>query len=647
MDKSSRRARTAARRARRWSVPLVLLSPTLMLIAFEIVRRGRFIATFPKPFSFYWIGGLIQSIAIWTPLLWAASRRRGALSAIMGALFVVAYVLVMGTQSAFHAVWNVYISIDGQLHSKNVLASLVGTLPLGRPLVLFHFALQLAAAVTMVLTARKAVRPHRWTTRGAAVLAAVFIAAPYAIPAALGRPDPVSYRDWQASPPDTLYLHGILALAKETLGVTNESPDLRVQRRSPEVVPPLVAHPARKRNVVLVLQESLRADVSCVAYDPDCNKSNPWSSSVFPKRKPLLQMRSNASTTAISVSNIWTGVRPTETRELLHKAPLLWEYAAAAGYDTAYWTSQNLMFGNARAYIQDIPISHGCVATHLESNADLDTGARDELVARRASEEWGELREPFFAVVHFSNVHYPYVHEEGLSPWSPDSFEKSPERNEDFFRYYQNVAYRSDLAVAELLRTIATADSGKRTVVVFTADHGESFREHWQMGHTSSLYDEEVRVPTWIHAPPGTLSPQEEASVDKARDEYAWHLDLGPTFLDLLGLWDEPGLKPFRARMMGHPLTRPERTTEPVPMTNCTGVWECSFRNWGMMQGPRKVEAREWDSAFHCFDVEDDPREVDDLGERLCAPLPELGRGLFDVMPILTPPGRTAVDWNK
>lgn len=621
--------------------------PTLIMVAFELVRRGDFIARFPRPFPFYWLGGIALSFALWTPLLLAASRRRGALSALMGVFFVVAYVLVMGTQSAFFAVWNVYLSVDGQLHSKNVLRSLVGTLPLGRPLVLYHLLLHLVLAVGLVMTARKSVRTGKWATRGAALLGFTVLVAPYAVTTYLERPAPVSYSIWQASPPDTLYIHGMVALGKETLGLTNESPDLRVQRRDPEKVPPLVARPARKRNVVLVLQESLRADVNCVGYDQGCDKSNVWSNSVFPKRKPLNQMRSNASTTAISISNIWSGVRPTESRELLHQVPLLWEYAAAAGYDTAYWTSQNLMFGNARTYIEDIPISHGCVATHLERDADLDFGAHDELLAGRVAEEWGELREPFYAVIHLSNVHYPYVREEALSPFAPDSFEKSPERNEDFFRYYQNVAYRSDLAVAAVLRTIATSEAGKRTVVVYTADHGESFREHWQMGHTSSLYDEEVQVPTWIHAPPGTLSPAEEASIDKARDEYAWHLDLAPTFLDLLGVWDDPALAPFRARMMGHPLTRPARTTEPVPMTNCTGVWECSFRNWGMMQGSRKIEAREWDAAFHCFDVDRDPREVGDLGERLCAPLPELARGLFDVMPNLTPPGRKQVDWGK
>ena len=41
--------------------------------------------------------------------------------------------------------------------------------------------------------------------------------------------------------------------------------------------------------------------------------------------------------------------------------------------------------------------------------------------------------------------------------------------------------------------------------VLVTSDHGEAFREHWQLGHTSALYDEEIHVPGWIDAPPGTL----------------------------------------------------------------------------------------------------------------------------------------------
>jgi hypothetical protein len=114
-----------------------------------------------------------------------------------------------------------------------------------------------------------------------------------------------------------------------------------------------------------------------------------------------------------------------------------------------------------------------------------------------------------------------------------------------------------------------------------------------------------------------------------------------------MGVWDDPALAPFRARMMGHPLTRPERTVEPVPLTNCTWVWECSFRNWGMMQGPIKIEAREWDGEFHCFNVLDDPFELNNLGEKNCAPLPDLARQVFHSMPNITPPGRPVVNWGK
>ena len=143
------------------------------------------------------------------------------------------------------------------------------------------------------------------------------------------------------------------------------------------------------------------------------------------------------------------------------------------------------------------------------------------------------------------------------------------------------------------------------------------------------------------------LSAEEEASIRGAKNEFVWHLDLGATMLDLIGVWDDPTMTPFRRRMIGHPITRPERTVEPVPLTNCTWVWECAFRNWGLMQGPIKIEAREWDAEYHCFNLLDDPQELNNLGERACAPLPDLARRTFHVMPNITPPGRPHVDWGN
>ena len=458
---------------------------------------------------------------------------------------------------------------------------------------------------------------------------------------------PVSYRTLQSTLFDMIYFHGLGALSREMLGLTHDSPDLRVQKRWPEAVPKLTAHPARPRNVLLILQESQRADVTCIEHDPACKLATRFTNPILPGRLPLLQLRSNASTTAISISNLWSGVRPTEGRETLHSVPLLWDYAHAAGYDTAYWTSQNLMFGNARLYVQDIPVSHRCVATELDTQADLDTGCEDALVTDRAIAEWGQLREPFVAVVHYSNIHFPYVYDDNYAPFQPSEMDKSAEKNEAFKNYYKNVVYLSDRAVARLIEHVRRSETGPRTVIVYTSDHGEAFREHWQLGHTSALYDEEIHVPGWVDAPPGTLTPDEEESLHAAKSELVWHLDLAATLFDLLGIWDDPAFAPFRARMMGHPLTRRERTVEPVPLTNCTWLWECAFRNWGMMQGPLKLEAREWDNEFHCFNVLEDPDEANNLGEQACWPMPDLARATFHAMPNVTPPGRYQVDWGK
>lgn len=631
--------RRLSRRRRRFVAFLVLVLPMVWMLYEEILRRGATLVWLEPRYLAAYAGGLLQSAVLWGLLLFAASRRRGLVAGFYAGLFFMGYVLVHGTSAAFFAVWNTHASVDSQLHARSFVDSLVGALPLSRPLVIFHFTVALVVAATALRAARAYVRPGRIGWAVACVLAPAAIVGSLFVP--------TSYRGKQASPPDALYIHGMVALGKELAELTNESPDLRVQRRRPERLPELASRPAAKRNVLFVLQESQRGDVICAAYDPRCDRSSPFTNALLPKRFPLLQLRSNASTTAISISTMWSGLSPTESRERLHSAPLLWEYAHAAGWDTAYWTSQNLIFGNARQYIQDLPLTRGAVGTHLDREADLDTGAYDELLTRRVKEEWGELEEPFFAVVHYSNPHYPYVHDEELAPFFPHAMDKSPEKNEHFFNYYRNVVYRSDLAVAELVRHVRSTEAGRRTVIVYTADHGESFREHWQMGHTSALYDEEILVQGFVDAPAGTLSEAEEQSLRGAEHELVWHLDLGPTILDLMGLWDDEATAPFRARMPGHPITRPERTLGPVPITNCSWVWECGFRNWGLMLGSLKVEAREWDDSYHCFDVLDDPGESTDLGERLCAPLADLARRTYHAMPNVTPPGRPHVDWGK
>jgi arylsulfatase A-like enzyme len=217
-----------------------------------------------------------------------------------------------------------------------------------------------------------------------------------------------------------------------------------------------------------------------------------------------------------------------------------------------------------------------------------------------------------------------------FQPWSPS---KGAGDNEAYRNYYKNAVHLQDRTIADLIRWVKASPMGERTVIVFTSDHGEAFREHGQLGHTGSLYDEEIHVPAWIDAPPGTLADSEQAALRGARDALVFHTDVTPTVLDLLGVLDEPAFAAHRTAMVGSSLLRPERATRAVALTNCSGIWGCAFENWAMMRGSRKLEAREWDRQWHCWDVIADPLEQNDLGPAACGDLPALAVSIHGRLP--------------
>jgi arylsulfatase A-like enzyme len=164
-------------------------------------------------------------------------------------------------------------------------------------------------------------------------------------------------------------------------------------------------------------------------------------------------------------------------------------------------------------------------------------------------------------------------------------------------------------------------------VIVFVSDHGEQMREKGAVGHTGTLWDAEIRIPFWIDAPDGTLTEDEKKSLTALEETPVTNLDVLPTLLDLMGLWDEPGIAVYRARMPGHSLLRGGTPDLRVPLTNCTDLWACAFKNWGAMQGTKKLISHQGMRSWGCYDVATDPDEDDDLGPAACGDLLALAEG--------------------
>ncbi|HXK18437.1 MAG TPA: sulfatase-like hydrolase/transferase, partial [Polyangiaceae bacterium] len=444
---------------------------------------------------------------------------------------------------------------------------------------------------------------------------------------------PTQHRAEQASTPDTLYLNAIGGLLRTQLGYTDQSNQLRPRARNSLPVPPLTRAAVPKRNVLFIILESVRADTTCIEHDPSCKRTEA-TNNLVPDRYPFTQMRSMDSCTAISLAVLWSGIRPIESRDTLHEWPLIFDYAKSLGYDTAYWTSQNMMFGNVRLWVKNLGVNHRVTATDLDPTSDLDMGAPEKFLAEHVSQNVGKLKEPFMAVIQLSNVHYPYYLDLAQpTPFQPWTTSKAPEENAHFKNFYQNAVWQQDQHIAKMIAALKATPAGKNTVIVYTSDHAEAFREHGQMGHTFSIFDEEVHVPAWIDAPPGTLTDEEAKNLRDKKNEYLFHVDLAPTVLDLMGVPDDPRLSEYRAKMPGHSLLGSGLTTDPQPMTNCAGVWSCAFENWGIMQGPRKLEARSWDVGWNCYDLEADPFEQSRLPLEQCDDLLKIAQKTYGRLP--------------
>lgn len=602
------RPRVAARvrRALGWAL---LVVPAIAVLLHDFARRGDRIVHFDAGGLVFYACSSLVSALFWGALVLVAARRRGHERWAALALVVAAALTAVGAQAYAFERYAVYMDHQAVLVGTSMLPSIGQQLWSDRATFAATLLPPLAVALALPFALRVLAPPRAVAVRRAMDLACVALLLATQVDPGRGAE--------QGQPPDVMYLSAMAQLARAKWDKNEMVERLHPGARTPRPVPALTARPKRKRDVLFVVTESVRAQNVCVRAvgKADC-AFTPFTNEALPGRIGLEQMRSLDSTTAISLSVLWNGLPPESSREDLHSAPLAWEYAHAAGFDTAYWTSQNLLFGNSGKWIEGLPLSHMVSATQIEPGATLEIGADDGALVDIALDQLRALHAPFFAVVHLSNTHFPYKigDDAPFETASTDDSDDAITRNR-----YKDAVYLQDRAVARLVRTVRARPGGERTVIVFTSDHGEQLREKGAVGHTGSLFEEEVRVPFWIDAPPGTLDDAERAALTSLATTPVTHLDVLPTLLDLLGVWDAPGLTPFREKMRGESLLRGGSSADrAVPISNCTELWQCAFKNWGAIRGTKKLIANQGDHAWRCFDVASDPHEEHDLGPEAC-----------------------------
>jgi arylsulfatase A-like enzyme len=135
--------------------------------------------------------------------------------------------------------------------------------------------------------------------------------------------------------------------------------------------------------------------------------------------------------------------------------------------------------------------------------------------------------EPFFLWVHYFDPHTPYI--------PPPSYERLHPPADDGEVARQIALYDGEISymdeqVGRVLSKLEAEGLLANTILVITADHGESLDEHdYYFDHSRYVYEPSMRVPLIIVYPPAV-----EAGV--IIDEQVQTIDIMPTILRLLGI---------------------------------------------------------------------------------------------------------------
>ena len=289
---------------------------------------------------------------------------------------------------------------------------------------------------------------------------------------------------------------------------------------------PTPAPPARPRNVLFVTIDSLRADMPW----------NGYSRNIAPNLVALAEKcttYSNAyavsSYTAKSVAAFLSGQYPST---LYRSGFFFANYATANqfmaerlhenGIATLGWFG-HMYFSRAKGLEQGF--DEWRTVPGITFDPETDNHVTSDKMTALGIELLGkpELQtKQFFAWGHYMDPHDQYNrHEE-----APNFGNKARDR------YDQEVFY-TDLWLKKLLDFVDQQAFAKDTYVVISADHGEAFGEHGMYKHAFELWEVLTRVPL-IVCGPGIKAQR----ITERRS----HIDLVPTFLDLLGQKAAPEL---------------------------------------------------------------------------------------------------------
>ncbi|MFQ6069671.1 MAG: sulfatase [Candidatus Aminicenantales bacterium] len=301
-------------------------------------------------------------------------------------------------------------------------------------------------------------------------------------------------------------------------------------------------NPPSSPNVLLIVADALRADhLGCYGYD---RPTSPQIDNFAAESLVFERALSNSPWTKPSMGTIFTSLYPHQHQafhwsdNLKNECLTLAEVFRNRNYSTfAKQTNPSITkkynFNQGFQHYEEMVLEKG------------------ERVTNKFI-EWlrKNKNKPFFAYLHYMDTHFPYnaprefsrifgIKEDSL--FNPGEFKTvdirlltemglSAEEKNHLISLYDGAIKYFDYNFKVIMDNLKELKITDKTIIVFTADHGEEFWDHGGFAHGHTLYRELLHVPLIIRYPPLFQAERIKFNVPL--------LDLFPTILSMAGIKD-------------------------------------------------------------------------------------------------------------
>ena len=405
-------------------------------------------------------------------------------------------------------------------------------------------------------------------------------------------------------------------------------------------------------NVILISVDTLSAKhLGVYGYERDTTPNI----DAFAKKSTVYE---NAFTpvpcTGPSYASLFTGLNPAThasfVSTLNKKFTTLASNFKQLNYSTAAIYSNALLNNNISGLARGFDTYDGPDQTDVRAGRDNTYGLNGEKLAfqkgNRTTEEatkWLQKNDAnqFFLFVQYVDPHLPYGQEAPFkdkyvegdkeNPLSDPSLQlkaidKLTANSEDTAylrdKYDENVAY-VDQQIGELLKQIEARDLDKNTVIILTADHGESF-ENDTLGHCWRLYDSSIKIPMIIYDPRETNSKSVDSNVTLL-DIYptlSKRVGFGPLSYDLNGIdinTSPKNIKDSRESIyvVSNPLStnpaNPNRPREDSTSQEIGPFGKFIGQLYGQITGTKRIIYNQNSGKTEAYDTSNDPGELNNI----------------------------------